>query len=419
MHDHLRAADPEIASYVDAELERLSTCVQLIPSENFPSLAVMEAQGSVLTVKYAEGYPGRRYYGGYQVIDKMEPVIIERAKALFGAEHANVQPHSGSTANMVVYFALLEPGDRVMGLQLDAGGHLTHGSPANFSGQLYDFVAYGVDPATEVIDMDDVAKQARETRPRMIVAGATAYPRIPDFGAFRAVADEVGALLMVDMAHFAGLVAGGAHPNPVPHADIVTTTTHKSLRGPRGALILCKEQYADAIDRMVIPGVQGGPFMHAIAAKGVCFKEAMEPAFKDYANQVVTNARAFADALAGAGLRLVSGGTDTHLVLADVRPFGIKGKPAQLALDEAGITCNRNTIPFDPEKPYIGSGLRFGTPAVTTQGMKEPEMATIASLIGRVLREVGKDGLADVAAQVRAEVADLCAAFPPYPELLP
>ena len=417
MNEHLRATDPEIAALVDAELERLSTCVQLIPSENFPSQAILEAQGSVFTVKYAEGYPGKRYYGGYQVVDELEPVVVERAKDLFGAEHANVQPHSGSTANMCVYFALLQPGDRIMGLQLDAGGHLTHGSPANFSGQLYDFVAYGVDPATEIIDMDDVAKRARESRPRMIVAGATAYPRIPDFRAFREVCDEVGALLVVDMAHFAGLVAGGAHPNPVPYSDIVTTTTHKSLRGPRGAVILCRKQYAAAIDKTVIPGVQGGPFMHAVAAKGVCFKEAAEPSFRDYAAQIVRNARALAEGLAAEGLRIVSGGTDTHLVLADIRPFGVKGKPAQLALEDAGITCNRNTIPFDPEKPYIGSGLRFGTPAVTTQGMKEAEVATVAGYIGAVLRSISQPDHADVVARVRADVADLCGRFPPYPEL--
>lgn len=417
VNDALRSTDPEIADLCEAELERLSTCLQLIPSENFPSVAVMQAQGSVFTVKYAEGYPGRRYYGGYQVIDEMEPVVVDRAKRLFGAEHANVQPHAGAIANMIVYFALLRPGDPVMAMQLDQGGHLTHGSPVNFSGQLYDFVAYGVDPATEFIDMDDVAKKARESRPKMIVAGATAYPRIPDFAAFRDVADEVGALLMVDMAHFAGLVAGGAHPDPVPYADIVTTTTHKSLRGPRGAVILCKERYADVIDRTVIPGIQGGPFMHAVAAKGVCFKEAMRPEFSDYAHQIVRNARALAQGLAAEGFRLVSGGTDTHLILADVRPFGVKGRPAQLALDQAGITCNRNTIPFDTEKPFIGSGLRFGTPAVTTQGMKETEMAHIARLIGRVVRHMAKPGFEEIATSVRDEVGELCAAFPPYPEL--
>jgi len=417
VNNSLRATDPEIADLCDAELERLSTCVQLIPSENFPSLAVMEAQGSVFTVKYAEGYPGRRYYGGYQVIDRLEPVITERAKRLFGAEHANVQPHAGAIANMCVYFALLEPGDRVLAMQLDQGGHLTHGSPVNFSGQLYSFIAYGVDPATEIIDMDDVARKARESRPKMIVAGATAYPRIPDFAAFREIADEVGALLMVDMAHFAGLVAGGAHPSPVPFADVVTSTTHKSLRGPRGALILCRQQYAEVIDKTVIPGVQGGPFMHAIAAKGVCFTEAMRPAFPDYAHQIVRNAKALAAGLIEEGFRLVSGGTDTHLLLADVRPFGVKGKPAQLALDKAGITSNRNTVPFDPEKPFIGSGLRFGTPAVTTQGMKESEMAEIARFIGRVVKTMREPNFDEIAADVRAQVAALCSKFPPYPEL--
>jgi glycine hydroxymethyltransferase len=417
VNEALFAIDPEIAGLCAKELSRLSSCVQLIPSENFPSVAVMQAQGSVFTVKYAEGYPGRRYYGGYQVVDQLEPVVVERAKSLFSAEHANVQPHAGATANMCVYFALLQPGDTVMAMQLDQGGHLTHGSPVNFSGQLYDFVAYGVDPVTELIDMDDVAKKARECRPKMIVAGATAYPRIPDFEAFREVADEVGALLMVDMAHFAGMVAGGSHPSPVPWSDVVTTTTHKSLRGPRGALILCKERYAAAIDKTVMPGIQGGPFMHAIAAKGVCLREAASPSFSDYAQQIVRNAKALAEGLLAEGFRLVSGGTDTHLILADVRPFGVRGKEAQLALDEAGITCNRNTIPFDPEKPFIGSGLRFGTPAVTTQGMKEPQMAVIARLIGRVLRDMSRPGFESVASSVRDEVAALCSSFPPYPEL--
>jgi glycine hydroxymethyltransferase len=404
--------DPELADVLARELTRQNTTIQLIASENFTSPAVMAAQGTVLTNKYSEGYPGKRYYGGNYVVDDAEELARRRVCALFGADHANVQPHSGANANMGVYLALLEPGDKVMGMRLDQGGHLTHGSPVNFSGRLYEFVAYGVDDETEVLDYDAIRDIARAERPKAVIAGATAYPRVIDFPAFRSIADEVGALLIVDAAHIAGLVAGGAHPSPVPYADVVTFTTHKTMRGPRGGAILCREQYAKAIDKAVFPGMQGGPLMHVIAAKAVCFHEAAQPGFADYAAGIVRNARALAAALAGEGFRIVSGGTDNHLMLVDLRPFGVTGKVAQEALDRAGITLNKNTIPNDPESPFVTSGLRIGTAAVTTAGMGEPEMAEIASLIARVLRATDDEA---VAVDVRDASARLCSKFTPYP----
>jgi glycine hydroxymethyltransferase len=412
--DALAATDPAVADIVRRELERQNTTIQLIASENFTSPAVLEAQGSVLTNKYSEGYPKKRYYGGNFVVDEAEELARGRACALFGAEHANVQPHSGANANFAAYLALLEPGDVVMGMRLDQGGHLTHGSPVNYSGQLYRFVAYGVDATTETLDYDTVAAAARAERPKLVVAGATAYSRLIDFDAFRAIADDVGALLLVDAAHIAGLIAGGTHPSPVPAADVVTFTTHKTLRGPRAGGILCKEQYAAAIDRAVFPGLQGGPLMHVIAAKAVAFHEAAQPQFRDYAAQVVRNAQALAAALDEEGFRIVSGGTENHLMLVDLRPFGVTGKVAQEALDAAGITCNKNAIPNDPEKPFVTSGLRLGTAAVTTAGMEEPEMGEIATLIARALRGVGDE---QVAAEVRESSNRLCSKFTPYPNL--
>jgi glycine hydroxymethyltransferase len=406
--------DDELFAIVEREVERQNTTLQLIPSENFVSQQVLEATGTVLTNKYSEGYPGKRYYGGNEVIDEVEDLARERAKALFGAEHANVQPHSGANANLAVYFALLEPGDTVLGMRLDQGGHLTHGSPVNASGKLYRFVSYGVTPSDERIDFDQVRDVARAERPKMIVAGATAYPRIIDPAPFREIADEVGALLMFDAAHIAGLVAGGAHPNPVPYADVVTLTTHKTLRGPRGGLILSRAEYAEAIDKAVCPGFQGGPLDHVVAAKAVSFHEAAQPEFKEYAAQVVRNAVALAQGLAGQGFRLVSGGTENHLMLVDLRSFDaeLSGKKARLRLDKAGISLNENTVPDDPRPPYLGSGLRIGTPAVTTQGMTEPEMGEVAALIGRVLRNV--EDTAELAA-VRGDVNVLCSKFQPYP----
>jgi glycine hydroxymethyltransferase len=406
------AVDPDLADILSREIARQNTTIQLIASENFTSPAVMAAQGTVLTNKYSEGYPGKRYYGGNYVVDDAEELARQRVCALFGADHANVQPHSGANANMGAYLALLEPGDKVMGMRLDQGGHLTHGSPVNFSGRLYEFAAYGVDPDSEVLDYDAIAAVARAERPKAIIAGATAYPRIIDFPAFRAIADEVGALLIVDAAHIAGLIAGGAHPSPVPYADVVTFTTHKTMRGPRGGAILCREQYAKAIDKAVFPGMQGGPLMHVIAAKAVCFHEAAQPSFRTYAEGIVRNARALAAALAGEGFRIVSGGTDNHLMLVDLRPFGVTGKVAQEALDRAGITLNKNTIPNDPESPFVTSGLRIGTAAVTTAGMGEGEMAEIASLIARVLRATDDGG---TATEVREAAGQLCSKFVPYP----
>ena len=406
--------DDELFAIIDAERTRQNTTVQLIASENFTSPAVMEATGTVLTNKYSEGYPGKRYYGGNEVIDQAEDLARERAKALFGAEHANVQPHSGANANMAVYLGLLQPGDTVLGLRLDQGGHLTPGSPVNASGILYDFVSYGVTPSDERIDFDQVRDLAKAHRPKIIVAGATAYPRIIDPAPFREIADEVGALFMFDAAHIAGLIAGGVPPNPVPVADIVTFTTHKTLRGPRGGCILSKAEHAAAIDKAVFPGSQGGPLDHVIAAKAVAFREAADPSFTEYAQQVVANAAELAEALAGHGLRLVSGGTDNHLMLVDLRSFDeeLSGKKARLALDRAGISLNENTVPEDPRPPYITSGLRIGTPAVTTQGMGPREMREIAFQIHRVLSHRDDEG---VIADTRAELAELCAKFAPYP----
>jgi glycine hydroxymethyltransferase len=413
MTSPLERTDPEIAGIIERELERQNTTIQLIASENFTSPAVLEAQGSVLTNKYSEGYPGKRYYGGNYVVDDAENVARDRACALFGAEYANVQPHSGANANQAAYMALLEPGDKVMGMRLDQGGHLTHGSPVNFSGRMYDFVAYGVDDTTEMLDYDEIRDLAVRERPRMIIAGATAYSRVIDFEAFRAIATEVEALLLVDAAHIAGLVAGGAHPSPVPHADVVTFTTHKTLRGPRAGAILCRREHAVAIDKAVFPGLQGGPLMHVIAAKAVAFLEASQPSFRKYAAEVVTNASTLADALTGEGFRIVSGGTENHLMLVDLRPFGVTGKVAQEALDRAGITCNKNAIPNDPEKPFVTSGLRLGSASVTTAGMGADEMREIASMIGRVVRAVDDAG---VAAEVRDQANRLCSKYTPYPE---
>jgi len=410
--DVVSAVDPELADVLRREVVRQNTTIQLIASENFTSPAVMAAQGTVLTNKYSEGYPGKRYYGGNYVVDDAEELARRRVCALFGADYANVQPHSGANANMGVYLALLEPGDKVMGMRLDQGGHLTHGSPVNFSGRLYEFVAYGIDATTEVLDYDQIADVARAERPKAIIAGATAYPRIIDFPAFRAIADEVGAYLFVDAAHIAGLIAGGAHPSPLPYADVVTFTTHKTMRGPRGGAILCRQEYAKAIDKAVFPGMQGGPLMHVIAAKAVCFQEAAQPEFQTYADGIVRNARALATALAGEGFRIVSGGTDNHLMLVDLRPFGVTGKVAQEALDRAGITLNKNTIPNDPESPFVTSGLRIGTAAVTTAGMGEGEMVEIASLITRVLRATSDE---QVAGEVREAANRLCSKFVPYP----
>jgi glycine hydroxymethyltransferase len=407
--------DDQIFGLIDREVERQNTTIQLIASENFASPEVLRATGSVLTNKYSEGYPGKRYYGGNEVIDKVEEVARDRAKALFGAPHANVQPHAGANANMGVYLALLDPGDTVLGLRLDQGGHLTHGSPVNASGKLYHFVSYGVTQSDERIDVDQVREAAHEHRPKIIVTGATAYPRIIDPRPFRQIADEVGALFMFDAAHVAGLIAGGVHPNPMEHgADIMTFTTHKTLRGPRGGAILCTEALAEVIDKSIFPGLQGGPLDHVIAAKAIAFAEAATPEFREYAAQVVRNAAALAEALAGHGLRLVSGGTDNHMMLVDLRTFDpdLSGKKARLALDKAGISLNENTVPDDPRPPYITSGLRIGTPAVTTQGMTEPDMATIGGLIHRVL--VGRQDEAELAA-VRDEVVALCSKFTPYP----
>ena len=408
------APDDELFGLVDREVERQNTTLQLIASENFASPAVLRATGSVLTNKYSEGYPAKRYYGGNEVIDQVEELARERAKALFGAEHANVQPHSGANANMAVYMGLLEPGDTVLGLRLDQGGHLTHGSPVNASGRLYRFVSYGVTPSDERIDLDQVRDLALEHRPKLIVTGATAYPRIIDPEPFRQIADEAGALFMFDAAHIAGLVAGGVHPNPVPHADIVTFTTHKTLRGPRSGAILARAELGEKIDKSVFPGLQGGPLDHVIAAKAVAFHEAAQPEFGDYARGIVDNAAALAEGLATAGLRLVSGGTDNHLMLVDLRSFDpdLSGKKARLALDRAGISLNENTVPDDPRPPYITSGLRIGTPAVTTQGMRAPEMAQIASLIHEVLTRREDDA---AIAAIRDEVVALCSKFAPYP----
>ena len=405
----IQAADPELCAAMRDELKRQREHIELIASENFVSDAVLAAMGSHLTNKYAEGYPGKRYYGGCQYVDVVENLARDRAKQLFGAEHANVQPHSGAQANMAVYFAMLNPGDTVMGMNLSHGGHLTHGSPVNMSGKYFKFVAYGVTEDEEVIDYDALEKQALEVRPKMIVAGASAYPRVIDFARLREIADKAGCLLMVDMAHIAGLVAAGEHPSPVPYADFVTTTTHKTLRGPRGGMILCKEQYAKAIDKAIFPGTQGGPLEHVIAGKAVCFKEALSDEFKAYQHQIVLNAKAMAEEFTRQGIRLVSGGTDNHLMLLDLTGTGVTGKALETLLGQANITVNKNTIPKETLSPFVTSGVRIGTPAVTTRGMKEPEMVKIAQLIARMIRE----GEA-ATEEVRQEVLALCARFPLY-----
>ena len=411
----LEQVDPEIAKAIRAETERQSRNLELIASENFVSEAVLEAVGSVMTNKYAEGYPGKRYYGGCEIVDIAEDLAISRAKDLFGAEHVNVQPHSGSQANMAVYFTLLKPGDTVLGPNLAHGGHLTAGSPMNFSGRLYQIIPYGVTKDTERIDLDQVRDLARTHRPKLIIAGGSAFPRAIEFKPFREIADEIDAKLMADIAHPAGLVAAGLHPSPVPFADFVTTTTHKTLRGPRGGMVMCRAQYAKDLDRTVLPGIQGGPLMHVIAAKAVAFREAQTQEWRAYQAQIVKNAKAFAEAMLARGFRLVSGGTDTHLVLVDLTSRNVTGKDAQEMLDRAWITVNKNGIPFDTKGPMITSGIRIGTPAVTTRGMKEPEMARIAELIDRVLSRPGDGG---VEATVRSQVQELTSQFPLYPERL-
>ncbi|WP_067624871.1 serine hydroxymethyltransferase [Alicyclobacillus acidiphilus] len=407
----LHQFDPDIAAAMEKELHRQQGNIELIASENFVSEAVLAALGSVLTNKYAEGYPGRRYYGGCEYVDVVEHIAIERVKQLFGAEHANVQPHSGAQANMAVYFSVLKPGDKVLGMNLAHGGHLTHGSPVNFSGQLYEFVAYGVDAENHRIDYDEVRKAALEHRPKLIVAGASAYPRVIDFQRMREIADEIGAYLMVDMAHIAGLVAAGLHPSPVPHAHFVTSTTHKTLRGPRGGLILCKAEFAKSIDKSIFPGIQGGPLMHVIAAKGVAFGEALKPEFREYAKAIIGNAQALAAALQHHGFSLVSGGTDNHLILIDVRNTGLTGKEAEKRLDQIGITVNKNAIPFDPASPMVTSGIRIGTPAVTSRGMDVSAMLEIAEIFRLVLRGEFDE---TVQAQAKAKVRALTERFPLY-----
>lgn len=406
LNDSLEVVDKEIFDAIQKEHKRQNEKIELIASENFASKAVMEAMGSVFTNKYAEGYPGKRYYGGCQNVDVAENLARDRAKEIFGAEHANVQPHSGAQANMSVYFTVLNPGDTILGMNLSHGGHLTHGSPVNFSGKMYNIVPYGVNE-DGYIDYDEVEKIALECKPKIIVAGASAYPRTIDFKRFREIADKVSAYLMVDMAHIAGLVAAGLHPSPVPYADFVTTTTHKTLRGPRGGMILCKEKYAKDLDKSVFPGVQGGPLMHVIAGKAVCFKEALTPEFKEYQNQIVKNAKVLAKELMNRGFKLVSGGTDNHLMLVDLTNKGVTGKDVEAMLDEVGITVNKNTIPFDKQKPNIASGIRIGTPAMTTRGMKEEEMKTIAELIDRTIKGEDKE-------KIKADVLKLTSRFPIY-----
>ncbi|MGF3494848.1 MAG: serine hydroxymethyltransferase [Methanothrix sp.] len=409
--DHV---DPEISVVIRKELDRQRNTLVLVAAENFTSPAVMEAQGCVMTNKYAEGYPGKRYYRGCTFMDEAENLARDRCRELFGAEHVNVQPHSGSQANMAAYFATLSPGDTIMGMNLDHGGHLSHGSPVNFSGKLYRVVPYGVSRKTEMLDYGEVLEIARKCRPRMIVCGASAYPRIIDFKAMREIADEVGALLMADIAHIAGLVAAGVHPSPIPYADIVTTTTHKTLRGPRGGVIMCREELAQAIDRAVFPGIQGGPMMHTIAAKAVAFREAMTPEFRRYQEQIVRNAAALAGRLIENGFDLVSGGTDNHLMLVKLLKENITGKEADEALESAGIALNKNMIPFDPRTPFVTSGIRIGTPAVTTRGMRENEMREIADLITEVIRDIRNPATIE---SVRSRVRALCERFPLYPEL--
>lgn len=410
MHN-LKTADPEIFDIIKREKQRQMSQIELIASENFVSEPVMEANGSVLTNKYAEGYPGKRYYGGCEVVDEAENLAIERVKKLFGAEHANVQPHSGSQANMAVYQVVLKPGDTFLGMDLSNGGHLTHGSPVNFSGILYKAISYGLHEESETINYDEIRKLALEHRPKMIMAGASAYPRVIDFAKIREICDEIDAVFCVDMAHIAGLVAAGLHPSPVPHADFVTSTTHKTLRGPRGGLILCKEKWAKAINKAIFPGLQGGPLMHTVAAKAVAFKEALDPSFKDYQKRVIENANALAEALKDNGFRLVSDGTDTHLMLLDVRNKNITGKAAEKALDIAGITVNKNTIPNDPQSPFVTSGLRIGTPAVTTRGMKPEDMKKIAALINQALSD--HENEANLA-EVKTKATEICSRYPFY-----
>jgi len=411
IEQYVSPVDPEVAEVIGLEEKRQNNKLELIASENFVSRAVMAAQGCVMTNKYAEGYPGKRYYGGCEHVDVVEDLARERAKKIFGCDHVNVQPHSGAQANTAVYFAALKPGDTVMGMNLSHGGHLTHGSKANLSGKYFNFAEYGVSPETETIDYDEVLRVAREVQPKMIVAGASAYPRVIDFPRFRAIADEVGALLFVDMAHIAGLVAAGLHPTPVPHAHFVTTTTHKTLRGPRGGMIMCTEEWAKKIDSAVFPGIQGGPLMHVIAAKAVCLKEAMSPEFKTYQSQIVKNASTLAAELVKNGLRLVSGGTDNHLMLVDVRPKGLTGKEAEFILEEVNITTNKNGIPFDPEKPTITSGIRLGTPALTSRGFDEEDMRQVAKAIAIALDNPEQAEKQD---EARAIVASLCAKHPLY-----
>jgi glycine hydroxymethyltransferase len=412
----LQQTDSEVFASIQKETNRLEQNLELIASENVVSEAVLEAQGCVMTNKYAEGYPGKRYYGGCEFVDEVESLAIARARELFGADHANVQPHSGSQANMTVYLSVLKPGDSYLGMNLAHCGHLSMGSPVNFSGILYRVIPYGVSEKTETIDYDEAAKLAREHRPKLIIAGASAYPRIIDFAKFRQIADEVGALLMVDMAHIAGLVAAGVHPSPVPYADFVTTTTHKTLRGPRGGMVLCRAAHAKTIDSKVFPGMQGGPLMHVIAAKAVALKEALDPGFRIYQQQIVKNAQALAKSLTANGYRLTSGGTDNHLMLVDLRKSELTGKAAQETLDRAHLTVNRNAVPFDARSPFITSGIRIGTPAVTSRGMKEEEMALIGDLIARALDHVSDE---NILSEVAKQVAALCRKFPVYPHRLP
>ena len=407
--DFLTSCDPEVGQAIFAEYERQNDGIELIASENFVSEAVLAAAGTILTNKYAEGYPGKRYYGGCQCVDVVENIARERAKKLFGAEHANVQPHSGSQANTAVYVALLQPGDTVMGMSLADGGHLTHGSPVNLSGLYYHFVPYGVDPVTHLIDYDRLEEQAVTVKPKLIVAGASAYPRVIDFPRMAEIAKKCGAYLMVDMAHIAGLVAAGLHPSPVPYADVVTTTTHKTLRGPRGGMILCREELAKKIDKAIFPGIQGGPLLHIIAAKAVCFGEALKPEFRAYQEQIVKNAKILADTLVAEGFDLVSGGTDNHLMLVDLRRFGVTGKEMEHRLDEVHITVNKNAIPNDPQSPFITSGIRVGTPAATTRGLKEDDMVTV----GRLIKLAAAD-FENSAGRIRAEVARICEKYPLY-----
>ncbi|HEY0076198.1 MAG TPA: serine hydroxymethyltransferase [Abditibacteriaceae bacterium] len=408
---HLRQSDPEVAAAIDAELNRQRNTLEMIASENFVSEAILEATGCVMTNKYAEGYPGKRYYGGCDEVDVVENLAIERAKQLFGAEHANVQPHSGSQANAGVFLALLQAGDTFLGMNLAAGGHLTHGHKMNFSGKLYSPISYGLNKETERIDYDEVRALAKEHSPKMIIAGFSAYPRAIEWENFREIADEIGALFMVDMAHVAGLVAAGEYPNPVPHADVVTTTTHKTLRGPRAGLILCKSEHATAIDKAIMPGIQGGPLMHVIAAKAVCLKEALKPEFKEYQRQIRLNASALADGLIAGGLRLVTGGTDNHLVLVDLTPADITGKDAEALLEHVGITCNKNQIPFDPRPPLVTSGVRLGVPALTTRGLKEEEMGLIADIICQAVKKREDEEELEL---LQSQVAQICERFPLY-----